>query len=270
MIGVGEKLRDCRQKKEISLEVISDKTNLKKDFILALEEENFSELPTMIHAKGFLKTYSRFLDLDIDDFLISFDELVKENSKEEIKNIQKSSQVNNKPKWQDIKEDLWDYLFRSKKKVKFIVVGITLFLISYYTFLWVYKNIKPIFVKSYETVSGWTKSSPKKSPDNVNVEKKEIISENSSVISFEEGLFFRVDVKSSVWVSVRVDGDVLYEGIMAKGMNESWEAEDEILVNVSDLRAINCLLNGKAIEELKNMNKKVSKLKITKNGIEFR
>jgi len=63
MKTVGEILKKARLEKEFSLEQVENATKIRKEFLRALEEDNFSELPSYASARGFLKNYAEFLDL---------------------------------------------------------------------------------------------------------------------------------------------------------------------------------------------------------------
>lgn len=64
MKTVGEILKNKRQEKKLTLEQIEEKVKIRKKFLLALEENNFSKLPSSTYLRGFIKNYSEFLGLD--------------------------------------------------------------------------------------------------------------------------------------------------------------------------------------------------------------
>lgn len=271
MVGIGEKLRKSREAQELSLELISRKTNLKKDFILALEDEDFSQLPTMIHAKGFLKTYVQFLNLNADDILKSFDDLVEQSFRTELASkIRLSSEARPKLTWIDVRNEFFQYLSYSQDKIKFFIVGTIVLIVAYYGLSWGYQTARP-FVTSWGgwVSSLWTSSKNAEPSEQANVSEvvDQEVPQTQPVL---EQLLLQVDVKKSVWMSLTADGNVLYEGVMQKGMNEIWKAEDEIVIRIGDAKGVDFLLNGQAIEELEEMEQKVSRIRITPKGIEFR
>ncbi|HOP63289.1 MAG TPA: DUF4115 domain-containing protein [Spirochaetota bacterium] len=67
MESIGEKLRQTREAKKLSLKDVSLETNLAPTFIEALEDEDFDKFPSETYILGFLKTYSDFLKLDSDE-----------------------------------------------------------------------------------------------------------------------------------------------------------------------------------------------------------
>ncbi|MFZ5424518.1 MAG: helix-turn-helix domain-containing protein [Patescibacteria group bacterium] len=69
MITVGELLRSQREKKKLTLDDIHKFIKIHPKFLLALEEGNYSVFSDKVHAKGFLKNYAEFLDLNVDEVL---------------------------------------------------------------------------------------------------------------------------------------------------------------------------------------------------------
>ncbi|MCL2209399.1 MAG: helix-turn-helix domain-containing protein [Treponema sp.] len=65
MESLGEKLRNARTEKGLSINQVSRDTNITIRYIEALESENFSVFPGEAYVIGFIKNYSSYLDLDV-------------------------------------------------------------------------------------------------------------------------------------------------------------------------------------------------------------
>lgn len=65
MESLGEKLRETRNEKGLSVGQVCRDTNISHGYIEALESENFAVFPGEPYAIGFLKNYSSYLDLDV-------------------------------------------------------------------------------------------------------------------------------------------------------------------------------------------------------------
>ncbi|MDR1194777.1 MAG: DUF4115 domain-containing protein [Peptococcaceae bacterium] len=63
MAGIGDNLREAREKKKISLEQVESAIKIKKRYLIALETEAWDRLPERAYAKGFLRAYARYLGL---------------------------------------------------------------------------------------------------------------------------------------------------------------------------------------------------------------
>ena len=72
MPSFGEKLKQEREKRKITLEQISSSTKIGTRMLQALEEDNFNQLPGGIFNKGFVRAYCRFLGLDEDQTVAEY------------------------------------------------------------------------------------------------------------------------------------------------------------------------------------------------------
>ncbi|MFA5886826.1 MAG: helix-turn-helix domain-containing protein [Patescibacteria group bacterium] len=61
---IGEQLRRARQYKNLGLEEIAQKLNIRKEYLSAMEEENFDKLPSGLYGRKFLKKYINFLKVE--------------------------------------------------------------------------------------------------------------------------------------------------------------------------------------------------------------
>jgi cytoskeletal protein RodZ len=66
--SVGKKLQQSRLAKQLSIEEAARVTRIRPDKLLDLEEDNYSNFPSMSYAKGFLLLYARFLGVDVREF----------------------------------------------------------------------------------------------------------------------------------------------------------------------------------------------------------
>lgn len=72
MKTVGLILQEERIKKKLTLEHVESATKIRKKFLVAMEADDFSRLPSVSYAKGFVKNYSDFLGLSTANMLAFF------------------------------------------------------------------------------------------------------------------------------------------------------------------------------------------------------
>lgn len=70
---VGQLLRQAREKRQVTLEQAVKATHIRLHYLQALEADMFDSLPSTTQAKGFLRIYASFLDLDPDILLSSIE-----------------------------------------------------------------------------------------------------------------------------------------------------------------------------------------------------
>jgi cytoskeleton protein RodZ len=73
MESIGDFFRQVRETKGLTLDDVASKTRIHPDFLIALEEGNFTKLPDQVFAKGFVRSYARSLGLDEDDAMRRFE-----------------------------------------------------------------------------------------------------------------------------------------------------------------------------------------------------
>lgn len=62
--GVGNKLRDARTRRRLSLQDVEDATKIRSRYLQAIENEEWDELPGDTYARAFIRTYGAHLGLD--------------------------------------------------------------------------------------------------------------------------------------------------------------------------------------------------------------
>jgi cytoskeletal protein RodZ len=63
-LTLGEKLRNLRSERRISLNDVSRNTKIQLKYLEYLEEGNYKKLPVDVYVKGFLRSYGEFLGVD--------------------------------------------------------------------------------------------------------------------------------------------------------------------------------------------------------------
>ncbi|HET9197511.1 MAG TPA: helix-turn-helix domain-containing protein [Solirubrobacterales bacterium] len=64
--GVGNKLRDARSRRKLSLQEAEGATKIRARYLQALENEDWDQLPGDTYARAFIRTYAALLGLDGD------------------------------------------------------------------------------------------------------------------------------------------------------------------------------------------------------------
>jgi cytoskeletal protein RodZ len=78
---VGELLKIEREKRRISRSQLAQEIRVKENFIHALEENRFKDLPAAVFVKGYIKAYARILNFDPDPMLALLRRDFKESAK---------------------------------------------------------------------------------------------------------------------------------------------------------------------------------------------
>ncbi len=73
--SLGQLLRQARESQALTLEEVEMRTRIRAKFLHALETGDLSVLPSATHAKGFLRNYAQFLQLDANEMVAEFSAL---------------------------------------------------------------------------------------------------------------------------------------------------------------------------------------------------
>jgi hypothetical protein len=76
MFEIGNSLREARLRRELDFPELEQATKIRSKYLLALEDENFDQLPASTYVKGFLRTYADYLGLDgqlyVDEYNVRY------------------------------------------------------------------------------------------------------------------------------------------------------------------------------------------------------
>lgn len=69
--SIGVRLRQAREFRNLTLQQVSETTKIRSHYLQALESDDHSAIPSAAQARGFLRIYAEFLDLDLADLVPS-------------------------------------------------------------------------------------------------------------------------------------------------------------------------------------------------------
>lgn len=72
MSRIGERLREAREAKGVTIEQAEQATRIRARFLAALEADDVSDMASPAQARGFIRNYAQFLGLDADALLAEF------------------------------------------------------------------------------------------------------------------------------------------------------------------------------------------------------
>ncbi|HSJ89137.1 MAG TPA: helix-turn-helix transcriptional regulator, partial [Anaerolineales bacterium] len=79
MTTIGQRLKEAREDRRLTLEKVFEATRIRVQYLQALEADDLSVMPSPVQARGYLRNYAEYLDLDVLKIL---DELREANAQE--------------------------------------------------------------------------------------------------------------------------------------------------------------------------------------------
>ncbi len=227
--------KEKRQNMGLTIEEVVEKTKLHPSVIRDLEEGDLHKInPT--YLKGFIRIYAKFLGVDLGQSL------------EEIPQAQPKTEY---PRTTIKKRNFKEIPPHIKKLIIQIVAGALALWLAFIVVRGVFRG-----------VVGFFKNRPVKRVEKV---EKRIV--KPEPIPNSQELSVSLTVKRDCFLRVKVDGKLLFEGILSKGAIETWQAKDKMELKISDGSAVYVEVNGKSIPELTSRRRPIKALTITHSGI---
>lgn len=228
MAGFGEKLKEVREQKGLSLEMIEEETKIRRLYLDALEKEAFSVLPARVYAIGFVKRYAQFLGLNVEEITQEFKDLAYGTVEEEEPPIAPERKIKAPS------------LPKLPLRNLFFAIGFLLLAI------WA-GNLLIDFISN-----GINKHEIGKTP--ATHEKPNPAQQNPSTqtptVSKTLDMMIKVKLDQKCWVLVKVDGEEKLQGILSADKEQTFHAQQSIYIKVGNAGAIDITVNDKKQEPL--------------------
>lgn len=252
------KLKEKRREFGYSIEEVVEKTKLHPSVIHNIEEASVEKInPT--YLKGFLKIYASFLGVDTGSCLeeLSSEKTSLRHKEDYFKN--KSSSFHKRKLRKDL-PFLPNFIIKPKKIILILVaVLFIIFIISFFRGL---KKTQSSGEKKTHTEKKTPSPTTKRqlSPPTFKKNKK-------TNLPKVKGQILTLTAKRDVFIRIKSDGLVLFEGVLKKGSTETWQAKEKIEVSLKDGSAVEVEANGKILPPLTTLHKPIKKLIISSSGI---
>ena len=239
------KLKDKRKELGYSIEQVVEKTKLHPTVIKDIENCNLGNIDS-VYIKGFMKIYASFLGVYLGSAL---DEIqpATQQKKKEIKPKKKNDN--------GLYKRISGLIKKITPDIRKRILTIAVILIIIWS---VFNGLKFI-------IGGIARVFKGKKSETTQVQT--IDPTEPVIVDVSDGISASLTAKKKCFVKVVVDKKVLFEGVLAKGAIETWNARKEIEFKISDGSAVHLEVNGKAIPTLTSIRKPIKSLKITSSGI---
>jgi len=224
---VGARLRAAREAKQISLREIAATTKIAISALEALEANDVAQLPGGIFTRAFVRSYAAEVELDPEQTMRDFMAQLPEEGTEEDKPHDTHSREHD--------------IFQSQQRMagtvlKLVVVGVPVAVILLYLGLRTAPmGTEPATPPAAE-VTPVAREEPRVRPD-LRV-PAETVSQGSLTIVLRP--------REDCWVSLTIDGESVFSRVIRAGERESYQAEEEIILNIGDAGAFAFAINQQA------------------------
>ncbi len=257
---IGETLRKERESQNLSVQDVEKGTSIRALYIEAIEQGEYDKLPGEVYAKGFIKNYANFLNLDGDalvrQFIVEISPTI--TIPEESQNPEETSKADIETKSADTKvripkrkeqpetsaDDEEESAFDSRKYLIAAVVLLALFaggLILHFSGggeTEIAEN-QPQQQQETQSVSNPENSTPAPQPAPQPPPPPPV-----------SGVNLQATFSDDCWTQVVIDGVLAYEGMINAGQVFNWNATQNIYVVLGNAGAAQFVMNGQSIGAL--------------------
>jgi cytoskeleton protein RodZ len=264
----GAQLRQAREQRGLSLDEVSTKTRVQRRYLQALEEGTVDKLPEPVYARGFLKRYADFLELDSAGMAERYFPMA---------DIRK--QGGSGPR----------LMPPSPKPTNWLgyTVGVVVAVIGLSTFFALGNNrsepstsataqasskSEPSLLEKFVKSAGASIQGSKTAPSNVTPTSTKLMAAKAPanqpagaqppqqsiltppsvtpVPTVEKPVQVAVKVAADTWVRVSADGRTVFQGVLPKGALRNWSAKQSVKFRTGNAGGILVSHNQKAIGPL--------------------
>ncbi|MFH1594547.1 MAG: RodZ domain-containing protein [Candidatus Omnitrophota bacterium] len=239
---VGAQLRGARQKKGLTIENTYKTTHIQPKTIEALEEGIADEILERIYLLLFLKKYANFLGLDGEGIASQYKRF-EEDKTGGVEDLRKPKRE------QEVRPSLLSHV-----KPEIIAAG--LFLLLYFIFLFGVKARipgRPEKASVPDLKDALTTLVVTAKPIAKHIQEPEPSAEVKRPVappSHAKPIDLALKSDDDVWMKVKRDGKVVFEGIVGKNQSKSWAADNAIDLWVGRAEALDFTINGKFVGKI--------------------
>lgn len=261
-IEIGATLRKARQDSGATLEDVEQETKIRKRYLEALEREDYDQLPNAVYARGFLKTYANYLGLDGDELSRELKERWETVQERQLReSLPKESRLERRPRIRSGRAGAAGMTFGRRSRISPVavlglVLALALLAAAVGGLYWVGQSSRgtggeqpperragepPGDGRERQSGSGVAPGGGTTAADGGTV-----VGGPTTVEAPSAGVI-RLTVlieREPAWLSVRADGNLLYEQIAQPGYSQVFEAGERITVWTGNAGAVRLEVNG--------------------------
>jgi cytoskeletal protein RodZ len=262
MEEIGNKIRAEREKLNLSIKQVADKTKIREQFIQAIEAGNLHFLPP-VYAKSFINSYLKYLKIN--------DPEINKAIKDELKLQSQSPELSNLTEVDDVIVNPQELFIIKRKKlfsdvnvVNYLVIflvavgAVTIFYFAFFSGdSRQQANPAPTQQKTtiyYDTVS-------RASQDNTTTQQSQ-----TNVYS-PDSIYLDILALEPSWIRIVPNGRTPEELTMATNQKKRWIASKYFTLSVGNAGALTIWRNAKQLPTLGKKGYPVKNIRITKDSV---
>ncbi len=239
---LGQYLHNARVAKDIDLREAAQQTRISVQYLIALEQEDFTKLPGEVFVKGFLKNYSRYLKLDEAEVMKRYAELKPQQASSPAPSTTPTVKAAAPEESVPRKGTSWEPFIWGAG----IAILLIVFLLTYFPARPAKSPHQPAGASAPAVVSKETVSVPGLKPSKI---------------------YLEVVANEDTWLLVRTDDSPQKKAVLKKDDRLTWSADDRFVLSYGSAGALKLLLDGVELAVNGTKDTVVRDLIVTRTGI---
>jgi transcriptional regulator with XRE-family HTH domain len=253
---IGTILRYYREQRGIDLDSTAEQLRIRRDYLVAMEQDRFDLLPEGMYRRSFLRAYAAFLKLDPDQIMKMFDEQhhIEEDQVETrttwIKAHLGETQQQSTPPQERFSAQRVASFFRFPFKLStsglLFLIAIAVILLVIFFFL----IFKPVIEnKSGDRTESAVQESLRVSSEPVDTLNLFLQMVDDSVAKAPEWTL-KINSIGECWMNLDSDGRRLFSAMVFENMNLEFKAKDSFTIYSGKNQGLSLMLNGFKLKPL--------------------
>ncbi len=213
----GQLLRAARQERGLTLEDAERGTRIRRQFLEALEADDYQQLPPPVYVRGFIRTYARWLGLDAEEVVSLFP------SRPTTPEFRPLATVRNP-------ESAWT----GRLLVGLVVVAL---LILGYGVVRLAGSVGPVPAPVTGGLPGPTPPPPAPTQPPPAPTPTPVVDQ----------VQVQLRVVERAWVAVTVDNQQVFQGILEVGDTRTWTGRQRVAIRCGNAGGVEVYLNGRRL-----------------------
>ena len=233
-LTMGAYLRAARTEQRVSLERAAQDTKIKADFLMRMESDEFDFIAPA-YARGFLRSYARFLGLDDAPFLEEFDRRFGTGPVDSVQIV-----AADRGKQQKVKDHS---PFSRWTIVLVIAAGVLLALALIGIFA-----PKPNRDRAQRAAAASASPSPTNTPKEKKSPSPTPSPSPTEALFLADGIQLTVEaLEGDCWVDIEADGSNVFSETLTFGESETFQADEDMTVVLGAPSSVELILNGEPL-----------------------
>ena len=241
---IGDLLRRERERQNLSIKDIEKATSIRALYIDAIEKGEYKTLPGEVYAKGFVRNYANYLELNANEIVNAFNEEM--HPQEELQESAGSSSVEEARQEQSAERNREEYRgpkitslesYPMEKKShgvrNALMVAAVVFVVAFAALIAFGGDEEP----SAPAPRAMTQTQQGQKPG----QKQTEAAPKPAV----DGVEVKLSFTDRCWTEVVVDGKTEFEGTAEKGKVLTLKGKDKVRITAGNAGALHYSLNGK-------------------------